>query len=114
VEGLRRGDLVTIAVSGDYGKPRPALIIQADAFRMLGAVTVLRLTSELHDWPTFRVTIEPTVGNGLRKVSQVMIDRLVSIPRDKIGEVFGRVDDDTMRIVSRTLLAFLGLDDVAD
>jgi mRNA interferase MazF len=112
VEGVRRGDLVTIAVSGDYGKPRPALIIQADAFRALGAVTVLRLTSELRDWPTFRVTVQPNAGNGLRKLSQVMIDRSVSVPRDKVGEVFGRVGDDTMRTVGRTLLVFLGLEDV--
>jgi len=54
---VRRGDLVTIAVADDYGKPRPALVIQSDAFRALGSVTVLRLTSELHDWPTFRVTV---------------------------------------------------------
>jgi mRNA interferase MazF len=107
-----RGDLVTIAVSGDYGKPRPALIIQANAFRMLGAVTVLRLTGELHDWPTFRVTIQPTTANGLRKVSQVMVDRSVSVPREKVGGIFGHIDDDTMRTVSRTLLVFLGLEDV--
>lgn len=113
MESVRRGDLVTIAVTGDYGKPRPALIVQADAFRALGAVTVLRLTSELHDWPTFRVTVQPSPENGLRQPSQVMIDRAVSLPREKVGAVFGRIDDDTMRTVSRTLLPFLGLESVA-
>jgi mRNA interferase MazF len=110
---MRRGDLVTIAVSGDYGKPRPALIMQADAFRSLGAVTVLRLTSELHEWPTFRVTVQPSAENGLRATSQVMIDRAVSLPREKIGAAFGRLDDDTMRTVSRALVAFLGLEGAA-
>jgi mRNA interferase MazF len=113
VESVRRGDLVTIAVSGDFGKPRPALIVQADAFRALGAVTVLRLTSELHEWPTFRVTVQPSAGNGLRQPSQVMIDRAVSLPRDKVGAVFGRLDDATMRAVSHTLAVFLGLEGAA-
>jgi mRNA interferase MazF len=113
VEGVRRGDLVTIAVGGDYGKPRPALIVQADAFRALGAVTVLRLTSELHEWPTFRVTVQPSAENGLRQHSQVMIDRAVSLPRNKVRAVFGRLDDATMQAVSRALLAFLGLGGVA-
>jgi mRNA interferase MazF len=107
---MKRGDLVTIAVAGGYGKPRPALIVQADAFRGLGAVTVLRLTSELNEWPLFRVTMQPSAENGLRMPSQVMIDRAVSLPREKLGAVFGRLDDDTMRIVSRALAAFLGLE----
>jgi len=70
----RRGDLVTVAVSGDYGKPRPAVVTPADAFRELPSVTVLRLTSELHYWPTFRVTVEPTEANELHATSQIMID----------------------------------------
>ena len=107
---MQRGQFVTVATSGDYGKPRPALIVQADAFRSLGAVTVLRLTSELHEWPTFRVTVQPSAENGLRNPSQVMIDRAVSLPREKVGAAFGRLDDDTMRTVSRALVAFLGLE----
>lgn len=111
METVKRGDLVTIAVAGDYGKPRPALIVQADAFHTLRSVTVLRLTSELHDWPTFRVTVQPSVRNGLRQPSQVMIDRAVSLPRDKVGTVFGQLEDATMRMVSRTLSLFLGVED---
>jgi mRNA interferase MazF len=102
---------VTIAVAGDYGKPRPALIVQADAFSGLGSVTVLRLTSELHDWPTFRVTVQPSVENGLRLPSQVMIDRPIALPRSKIGAVFGRLEAALMKTVGQTLLVFLGLDD---
>jgi len=109
VESVKRGSLVTIAVAGDYGKPRPALIVQADAFRALGSVTVLRLTSELHDWPLFRVTIQPTPENGLQAPSQIMIDKIVTVPREKIGKVFGLLDEAMMLAVNRALVAFLGL-----
>jgi mRNA interferase MazF len=107
---VKRGDLVTVAVSGDYGKPRPALVIQADAFSELGSVTVLRLTSELHDWPSFRVTVEATEANGLRATSQIMIDKAAAVPREKIGRAFGHLDAATMRAVNRALVTFLDLD----
>lgn len=106
---MKRGDLVTVAVSGDYGKPRPALVVQDDAFSDLSAVTVLRLTSELNDWPLFRVTVDPTLENGLRKRSQVMIDRGIALPRYKVGPVFGQLGVDDMLAVSQTLYRFLGL-----
>lgn len=106
---MKRGDLVTIAVSGDYGKPRPALVVQDDAFAELSAVTVLRLTSELNEWPLFRVTLEPAAENGLRKRSQVMIDRGIVLPRSKFGPVFGRLTDTDMAAVGVALYRFLGL-----
>ena len=106
---MKRGDLVTIAVSGDYGKPRPALVVQDDAFADLSAVTVLRLTSELNAWPLFRVTIEPTPENGLRKRSQVMIDRGIALPRSKVGPVFGQLSGGDMMGVGQALYRFLGL-----
>ncbi len=83
--GPRRGELLTIAVSGDYGKPRPALVIQSDAFSQLPSVTVLRISSELHEWPLLRITVQPTETNGLRKPSQIMIDKAVTVPRSKLG-----------------------------
>jgi len=107
---VRRGDLVTIALSGDYGKPRPALVVQADAFDALTSVTVLRLTSELHDWPLFRITVEAAQGTGLQRRSQVMIDKAATVPRSRIGQRIGRLDSDTMRAVSAALAKFLGLD----
>jgi len=106
---MKRGDLVTVALSGDYGKPRPALIIQADDFDGLPSVTVLRLTSELRDWPTFRVTVESSKTNGLRATSQIMIDKATAVPREKVGRPFGRLDADTMRSIDRALVALLGL-----
>jgi mRNA interferase MazF len=107
---MRRGDLVTIAIAGDYGKPRPALVVQSDVFADLPSVTVLQLTSEVHDEHLVRINVEPSAGNGLRKSSQVMIDRAVTVPRAKVGPVFGRLDDAGLSAVSGALSRFLGLD----
>ena len=107
---MRRGDLVTIALSGDYGKPLPALIVQADAFAEMNSVTVLRVTSELHDWPLFRITVEATGDTGLEKRSQVMVDKAATVPRSRIGQRIGRLDANTMKSVSSALGKFLGLD----
>jgi mRNA interferase MazF len=104
-----RGDLVTIALPGDYGKPRPALVMQADAFQALASVTVLPLTSDLHDWPLFRITIRPSRVNGLRQPSQVAVDKAATVPRTKIGQRIGRADAATMRAVDAALTSFLGL-----
>ena len=109
---MKRGDLVTIAVGGDYGKPRAALVVQADPFAALPSVTVLRLTSDIGPEHLIRLTVQPTPQNGLRSPSQVMIDKAVSVPREKNGKVFGRLDDARMLAVSRALAAFLGLDGV--
>ncbi len=110
---MKRGDLVTIAISGNYGKPRPALVIQADAFAELPSVTVLQLTSDIHDEHLLRITVQPSARNGLRKSSQVMIDRAMTVPRGRIGPVFGRLEAQAMQAVSQALLGFLALDGVA-
>lgn len=107
---MTRGDLVTIAITGDYGKPRPALVVQANAFAALPSVTVLRLTSMLCGEDLIRITVQPSSGNGLRVASQVMIDKAVTLPREKVGTVFGRLEHEAMLAVSRALSAFLGLD----
>jgi mRNA interferase MazF len=106
---VKCGDLVTVAVSGDYRKPRPALAIQAGAFGEPGSVTVLRLTGALHNAPLVRVTMPPSPENSLRVVSQVVIDRALSVPRDKVGLAFGKLDDATMQTVTRALTFFLDL-----
>jgi mRNA interferase MazF len=98
---VTRGDLVMIASSGDYGKTRPALVVQADAFDALTSATVLRLTSELHDWALFRITVEAAQGTGLQRRSQVMIDKAATVPRSRIGQRIGRLDGDTMQAISR-------------
>ena len=106
---MKRGDLVTIAVSGEYGKPRPALIVQADAFDLHPSVTLLPLTSELHDAPLFRVTVQPGKSTGLRKISQVMVDKTTTVPRAKVGQRIGRVDAATLRAVADAMKGFLDL-----
>lgn len=105
---MRRGDLVTIALQGDFGKPRPALVIQSDLFDKHPSVTILPVTGELRETPLFRITVKPGDGNGLRKPSQVMVDKPQTVPREKIGETFGRLDDDDMLAVNRALAVFLG------
>jgi len=106
---LTRGDIVTVAASGDYGKPRPAVIIQDELFDSLPSVTVLPLTSELRDAPILRITVRPAADNGLRKPSQIMIDKIITVPRARIGERIGRLDNGAIQSVNTALARFLGL-----
>jgi len=109
---IRRGDLVIVAAAGDYGKPRPAVIVQSDAFPDRHAsVVVCQLTSELADAPDFRVTIEPTPENGLRATSQVMADKPVTLRRERIGQAIGRLGDQDMARIGIALAFVLGLAD---
>ena len=89
---MRRGDLVTVAMSGDFGKPRPALVIQFDHFDVTATVTVLLISSTLVDAPLIRLAVEPSAENGLRKPSQVMVDKAMTVRRDRVGAPFGRGD----------------------
>jgi mRNA interferase MazF len=106
---VSRGDLVTIVVPGAYGKPRPALVVQSDAFAEMPSLTVLPLTSDLQPAPLLRITVEPRPGNGLERASQIMIDKTVTVPRAKIGRHIGRVDVATIETVGRALAKFLGI-----
>jgi mRNA interferase MazF len=106
---VRRGDLVTIALQGDYGKPRPALVIQSDLFGEHPSVTILPVTSDLRPTPLFRIGVSPDSSNGLHKPSQVMVDKAQTVSREKLGEPFGRLDDATMVEVNRALAVFIGL-----
>lgn len=104
-----RGELVTIAMQGDFGKPRPALVIQANQFSAHSSATVLPITSALVAAPLLRVTIQPSAENGLRKPSQVMVDKAMTVMRDKVGPAFGRIDADALVEVERCLAVFLGI-----
>lgn len=107
--GIRRGDLVTVTLQGAYGKPRPALVIQSNLFVEHPSVTFLPLTSELVDAPLIRIPVEPSSKNGLQKPSQIMVDKTSTLPRTKISEPFGQIDDETMLAAMRALIVFLGL-----
>jgi len=106
---MKRGDLVTIAMSGDFGKPRPALVVQANQFEEHATMTVLLMSSTLVDAPLLRVTVAPSPGNGLRQTSQVMIDKAMTVRREKLGDTFGAIDANTLFEVERCLAVFLGI-----
>lgn len=104
-----RGDLVTVTIQGGFGKPRPALIIQANQFNEHTSVTVLPITGTIVNAPLLRITLLPGEENGLQKTSQVMVDKAMTIKRDKIRATFGRVDDGAMIEIERCLAVFLGI-----
>jgi mRNA interferase MazF len=109
---MKRGDVITVAAAGDYGKPRPAVIVQTDAFPdTYASVVICPMTSELVDAPDFRVTLDPSVGNGLRVRSQVMADKPVAVRRVRIGQLIGRLDDGDMARLNIALAFVLGLAD---
>ena len=105
---MQRGDLVTVSLQGDYGKPRPALIVQSDLLTDLESVVLCPVTSDLRN-AAFRVTVEPNPANGLRALSQVMVDKLSTLPRTKISEPSGRLDDERMKAIDRALLLVVGV-----
>jgi mRNA interferase MazF len=109
---MNRGDVVTVAATGDYGKPRPAVVVQTDALPAAHAsVVVCHMTSECSDAADFRVTIEPTASHGLRVRSQVMADKPVTIRRERIGRRVGRLDAKDIVRLNIALAFVMGLAD---
>jgi mRNA interferase MazF len=108
---MRRGDIITVSVPGDYGKPRPALVVQADSVSGTESVLIALMTGTLRDAPTLRLTLQPLPGNGLNMVSQIMADKIMAIPRAKCGKVVGHLDDGSMIVLNHMLLVILGLAD---
>lgn len=106
---MNRGDFVTIAMQGDFGKPRPALVIQSGQFNEHATVTVLLVSSALVDAPLFRVNVQPDKINNMQKSSQVMVDKAMTVKRDKLGAAFGSASDEVMLEVGRCLAVFLGI-----
>jgi len=107
---VRRGDLVVVAMPGDYGKPRPALVVQSDLFNNTHAsITVAPVTSTIVDTPLFRVTVEPSRRNGLRLVSQIVVDKVTTVRRQRLGQTIGRLEEDIMLRVSRALALWFGI-----
>jgi mRNA interferase MazF len=108
---MKRGDIVTVSAAGDYGKPRPAVIIQSDYLNDagLGSVIVCLISGGAQGALTFRLNVEPTDANGLRKSSQIMIDKLLTVRLSRIGNVIGRLDDQTVLQLNRTLAFVIGL-----
>jgi mRNA interferase MazF len=108
----QRGDVVAVAAPGDYGKPRPAVIVQSDAFPETHAsVIVCQMTSDIANAADFRVTIEPSGENGLRALSQVMADKPVTIRRERVGQRIGRLAAADMARLNAALAFVMGLAD---
>ncbi len=106
---MKRGDLVVVAMQGDYGKRRPALVVQSDLFNDTHAsITVAPATSTIVDTPLFRVTVEPSRRNGLRLVPQIMVDKVTTVWRQRLGQTIGRLEDEVRR-VSRALALWFGI-----
>jgi mRNA interferase MazF len=98
-----------VALSGDYGKPRPAVVVQAVAFARLPSITVLPLTSDLQAEPLLRIGVQPNRTNGLQKSSQIMVDKISTVSRGRLGPRLGCLAADDLQLVDRALAVFLGI-----
>jgi mRNA interferase MazF len=108
---MSRGDLVIVAAPGDYGKPRPAVIVQSDAIPENNAsIVICQITSELVE-ADFRITIEPGPETGLRVRSQVMADKPVTIRRERIGQQIGRLGAEDIARLNIAVAFVMGLAD---
>lgn len=109
---MRRGDIVTVAAAGDYGKPRPAVIVQSDHLLGADSIIVCPLTSTERDAPLVRLPIDPSPTTGLRQRSYVMVEKVMALAAKRCGKVIGRLDDDSLLLLNQRLAFTLGLADV--
>ena len=107
---MRRGDVVIVSLPGDYGKPRPAILVQIDELtKHVDGVIVAPLTTTLLPAPLYRPTIRPSPENGIMQISQVMVDKLSAVSKTKIAKTVGHCDAQVMAEIDRTLAFVLGL-----
>jgi mRNA interferase MazF len=106
---VRRGEIWTVAAGSGYvGKPRPAAIIQDDRFDT-DSITVCAFTTDPTDAPEIRLLVEPSEENGLREPSRIMVDKVMTVPRSKVGRRIGRLTDSDMARLGNAIVTFLGL-----
>ncbi len=107
---MRRGEIWTVAGGKDYaGKPRPVVIVQDDSFDATDSITVCAFTTDATDAPLFRLPVEPNERNGLRTVCRLMVDKITTVPKAKLGAQIGRLDDEDILRLNQAVLVFLGL-----
>ena len=107
---MKRGEIWAVAGSKDYaGKPRPVVILQDDRFDMTDSITICAFTSDQTEAPLFRLPIEPSESNGLPALSRLMLDKITTVPKAKIGAPIGRLADEDMVRLNRSALVFLGI-----
>lgn len=107
---MRRGEVWTVSGTKDYaGKPRPAVIVQDDSFDATASITVCPMTTNPTDAPLLRPAIEPSETNGLRAQCHLMVDKITTVPKTRVGARLGRLDDEDIVRLNRAVLVFLGL-----
>lgn len=107
---MKRGEIWTVAGGKDYaGKPRPVVVVQDDSFDATSSITICAFTTDETEAPLFRLPIEPSEGNGLRSPCRMMVDKITTVPKSKVGAPIGRLDDDDLVRLNRAMLVFLGL-----
>ncbi len=107
---MKRGEIWTVSGGSGYaGKPRPAVLVQDNAFDATASVTVCAFTSDPTEAPLFRIPVEPSERNGLRSPSSLMVDKLTTVPKSKLGRCVGRLDDEDVMRLNRAIVVFLGL-----
>jgi len=107
---VRRGEVWTASGGKDYGgKPRPVVIVQDDSFDATDSITVCAFTTDPTDAPLIRLPIEPSRGTGLRAASRVMVDKITTVPKSKLGSRVGRLEDTDMLRLNQAMMVFLGL-----
>jgi mRNA interferase MazF len=107
---MKRGEIWTVAGARDYaGKPRPVVILQDDRFDATASITICAFTTDPADAPLFRLPVVPGEGNGLRVPCRLMVDKITTVPRSKIGLRIGRLGDEDIIRLNRAVLLFLGM-----
>jgi mRNA interferase MazF len=107
---MRRGDIWTVSGGKDYaGKPRPVVIVQDDSFDATDSITICAFTTDPTEAPLFRLTVEPNERNGLRSPSRLMVDKITTVPKSKVGERMGRLEDEDVVRLNQAVMVFLGL-----
>lgn len=106
---MKRGEIWTVSATGYAGKPRPAVVVQSDHFDATASVTICVFTTNETEAPLFRLLIDPSERNGLRSVSRLMVDKMTTVSRERLGRRIGYLEDADIVRLNRALLVFLGL-----
>lgn len=107
---MRRGEVWTVSGGKEYaGKPRPVVVVQDNSFDATDSITICAFTTDPTDAPLFRLPVKPNERNGLRSSSRLMVDKITTVPKSKVGERIGRLDDENMVRLNQAVLVFLGL-----
>ena len=107
---MRRGEIWTVSGGKDYvGKPRPVVIVQDDSFDATASITVCAFTTDPSEAPLFRLEVDPNERNGLRRPCRLMVDKITTVPKARLGALVGRLDEEDVLRLNRAMMVFLGL-----